>query len=78
MWFKAHPEQLKGRNPDKYWKQLVCNHFINGQSKNRNDFCYIPNAVKEALSEEVRPSYHIIGTEMPMLTVMTGSRKKTR
>lgn len=72
MWYKINHAQIPayGLDSAKYWKQLVCNHFIDGQSKDRNRFCFYEDvvgrkAIREALHEEVDLTYHIIGSERP-------------
>ena len=65
MWYKAQTSILKKLDPLKQWKQEVCNHFREGQSKDRNYFHYIPNTVREALPDEVITTYHIFGREAP-------------
>lgn len=74
MWYKPSPETIHAfnLNPKKYWKELVCNHFIDGQSKDRNWFCPYAKimgikAIKQALSNEVSKTYHIIGAEEPKI-----------
>lgn len=74
MWYKVNLSELKTFNldPNKYWKQLVCNHFIGGQSRDRNNFCRYTEvlgakAIREAIPEEVKLSYHIIGQTEPEL-----------
>jgi hypothetical protein len=66
MWYKPESTMLQGLDESKCWAQLVCNHFIDGQSKDRNDFCYIPNTVREAQPGEVIHTYRIIGKEPPV------------
>jgi hypothetical protein len=66
MWYKPQCTILEGLDKSKFWAQLVCNHFIGGQSKDRNDFCYIPNTVREAKPEEVVLTYRVIGKEPPV------------
>src|SRR4249919_2011269 len=74
MWYKCGPETHKafGLNPKKYWKELICNHFIDGQSKDRNFFCHYTEimgvkAIKQALPNEGSKTYHIIGAEEPKI-----------
>lgn len=74
MWYKISPKTMKAYflDPNKYWKELVCNHFIDGQGRDRNFFCNYTDvvgraAIKEALPEEVKLTYHIIGQEEPEL-----------
>lgn len=64
--YKVPPELLGNKSPAKFWKIIVCNHSIKGQSKDRNDFCYYPWTVTQAVPDEVDTTYRILSKYPPI------------